>query len=322
MGGMVDSAGGFLGLSDGPKAPEGNFHNPFITGMEERNGLYHNAGAQRALDSYGAGQGTTEEAMAQAAKLGMPPEQMREFGNAMATGATTGSRYATEQVQNNPILGQLFGKGGEMSKLGTSVDQARSKEQELQNQGYRLNGDDMSAYGQASGNISRLFGQQENAAASNLASRGLSSSGAAGAKFSGLAGNKNEMLAGAQKQIMDQRVQDTMKRIGQQQQFIGQQQNALGQMGSQGASAINQQHGRQMQGAQFEHSKLFEGANAKNAQNQASNAYNMDAANFEQDNKPENFMDQSIRNSDTASSAFSKSLGQAGGSMAGGGMGG
>lgn len=174
--------------------------------------------------------------------------------NQQMIGAGTGSQFATEQVQKNPILGQLFGQQGLMG-------QEIGKEQELQKQGFNLTPEDKTMYGQMSGDIARQFGQQSEKAAQNLASRGLSSSGAAGAAFSGLAGNQNEMLAQAQQQIAQQRFQNTMKQIGQQQQFIG-------QLGGQAGQAINQQFGRQLAGAQEQRAGLESAAGLQQKQGQ------------------------------------------------------
>lgn len=152
------------------------------------------------------------------------------------TEGVRGTEIATEQVQKNPILGQLFGKDGAMSR-------ANLEEQRLASQGFQLTPEDREAYGQASGDIARMFGQQEQDAAKALARRGLGSagSGAAGAMFSGLAGNRNEMLAKAQMDIANQRMQNTMQRLGQTRTFL---QN----LGQQAGGAIQDQFGRQFVG--------------------------------------------------------------------------
>lgn len=182
---------------------------------------------------------------------------------ALATDPSTGSKMATDQVQSNPILGQLFGNGGELSN---SVN----TEQNLQNQGYSLQPQDISAYGQASGNIARMFGQSENSAAQSLADRGLSQgpNGATGATFSGLQGNKNEMLSQAQTNIANARMQNTMQRIGQQQQFIS-------QLGNQANTAINDQYGRNITGVKTEQGDLQNTANLQVAQNNGENSANL-----------------------------------------------
>jgi hypothetical protein len=161
-----------------------------------------------------------------------------ELVNQLASSPLTGSRFATEQVQNSPLFGQLLGKGG-------ALERANSEEQDLASRGYQLQPEDHEAYGQASGDIARLFGQQEQGAAQSLADRGLAAgpSGAAGVAFSGLQGNKNEMLAKAQTDIADRRMQNNMQRLNSTRQFMG-------QMGTLGEQAVQGQFGRNMAGIQ------------------------------------------------------------------------
>lgn len=135
----------------------------------------------------------------------------------------------TKSIQENALLSGLFGKEGLQSRLGT-------EEQRLATQGYQLTPEDREAYGQASGDISRLFGTQEQAAAQSLASRGLASapSGVAGATFSGLQGNKMEQLAKAQTAIADRRMQNTMQRLNSTRQMMS-------DLGNQAGGLLNQQ---------------------------------------------------------------------------------
>lgn len=128
-------------------------------------------------------------------------------------------------VQNNPILSQLFGAGGQMEQTNKQVT-------DLANRGYSLQPEDYEAYGQASGNIARMFGGQEQGLAQDMANRGLSNSGVAGANFSGLFGNKQEQLAGLQTQIAQNRMQMNTQRLGQMQNF-------LTNLGAQAQSGIN-----------------------------------------------------------------------------------
>ncbi len=276
MGGMLDSMGGFLGLSDGPQAPAGKFYNPSLNQANLQNQMYGTAGATNTLADYGQGKISSEDAMS-SAMGGLDPNYMAEFQNALAAGATTGSKYATEQVQKNPILGGLYGQGGQLG-------QAEDKLTGLQNQGFELKPEDQSLYGQMSGNIARQFGQQGNQAANDLASRGLSSSGAAGAAFSGLAGNQNEQLAQAQQQIAQQRFQNTQQQIGQYQNFIN-------SMGANANNAIGQQYGRQLQGAEDQRNALLAPSGGNAASNNAENSYGMQSAAFNAANKPKNAMD-------------------------------
>jgi hypothetical protein len=169
--------------------------------------------------------GGSEVARAAGKKLGLgmedeqgafaTPEQQqqanyREFANRFDTEMNA----ADKGVQESALTRGVYGEGGLQSQLG---DEGR----QLADSGFQLQKGDREAYGQASGDISRLFGQQEQQATQNLARRGLASasSGAAGATFSGLQGNKNEMLASAQMDIAQKRMEDTQKRLVQNRQM-------------------------------------------------------------------------------------------------------
>lgn len=132
-------------------------------------------------------------------------------------------------LKDNVSTKGLFGSGGLNDRLG-------AEEKDLASTGYGLQGSDREAYGQAAGDISRQFGQQEQDASKMLARRGLGggSSGAAGAAFSGLAGSKNEMLAKAQTDIAQKRMADTTQRL----QATRSQMQSLGMAGSQAQNAM------------------------------------------------------------------------------------
>lgn len=151
-------------------------------------------------------------------------------------------------VQGGALTSGVYGTGGLQSQLGTEG-------QQLANQGFNLTQGDQQAYGQASGDISRLFGQQDQAASQALQRRGLgsASSGAAGATFSGLAGNKNEMLAKAQTDIAQKRMQDTQNRLMQNRQLQA-------QLASQGGALADARLGQKGQ-------NLFNAANLQNQDN-------------------------------------------------------
>ena len=279
MSGVAKSAGGFLGLSGGPQAPQGQFGNNGLSNLQNNsNFMFSNdptlRAAQDRLYDYGLGQGSADSVLSD---RGIAAGDKSALADELATNPLTGSRYATEQVQNNGILGGLFGKGGQL-------DQAEGKLTDLNNQGFNLKPEDQTLYGQEAGNIARQFASQSNQTAANLASRGLSNSGAAGAAFSGLAGNQNEMLAQAQQQIAQQRFQNTMNQIQQQQNFVS-------QLGNQGANAINQQYGRQLAGAQNHKAGLESAAGLQNSANQAQNNYGLQKSMFDTENTPANFMD-------------------------------
>lgn len=181
------------------------------------------------------------------------PTKANDVAKGQVAGDTMfGQNYGQQQNQYNNQYGLQQGQEGILNNL--------------QNQGFNLTPQDQTLYGQESGNIARQFGQQGNQAAQNLASRGLSNSGAAGAEFSGMAGNQNEMLAQAQQQIAQQRFQNTMQQIGQQQQFIGQlgaqNQGISANMGNQYQGALNSNKASNLQGAQQYTNALGAASNA------------------------------------------------------------
>lgn len=221
---------------------------------------------------------------------------------------------ATDSVRNNAILGQLFGQGG-------ALERANSEEQRLASQGFQLTGEDREAYGQASGDIARMFGQQEQSLAQSLADRGLSAapSGAAGVAFSGLAGNKNEMLAKAQMDIANKRMENTMQRLNSTRSYMS-------TLGAQGQQAIGDQYDRQ-------HGKLDDlarGAEMTTNQNMAANQANLQSMQDKRGAKGKTLMEglgaglfSSAANIGAAPGKFTSSAaGAAGESMGSGGAGG
>lgn len=165
--------------------------------------------------------GSSELALAGAKKLGLtldgeqgeyvtPEQHQQRLYRAFANDYDNQMNLADKGVQESAMTKNLYGQGGLNERLN-------SEEQKLASQGFQLTQDDREAYGQTAGDVSRLFGQQEQAATQNLARRGLASasSGASGAMFSGLAGNKNEMLAKAQTDIANKRMQNTLQRLQQ-----------------------------------------------------------------------------------------------------------
>lgn len=183
---------------------------------------------------------------AKAGQASMPRHAINEiFSNPL-----TGTQVATEQVQSNPLLAGMFGKGGMQDRMLT-------EEQDLAQRGWTLKPEDYEAYGQASDDISRMFGQEEASLASMLASRGLAAgaSGAAGAAYSGLQGNKNERLAGQQRQIAQQRMEMNRQRLNDVRN-MSLESNQLAQ------SAIQGQYGRNRESVQDYRSVLKDAASA------------------------------------------------------------
>jgi hypothetical protein len=154
----------------------------------------------------------------------------------LATSPIAGSMVASEQVRNDPLSKGLLGEGG-------ALERALAEEKDLASRGYSLQPEDYEAYGQASGNIARMFGQQENSLAQALANRGLSAagSGVANQQFSGLMGNKFEQLAQSQRQIADDRMKRNLERLTQTRDFTS-------RLGSLGQDALNSQFNRNLAG--------------------------------------------------------------------------
>lgn len=300
MGNFGDDFGQMLGTS-GAKGPNirPNMGNEALGVMSQGQNVYNQDEVQKALQNYGLGQGTSGGVYDSYA--GLNPAEKSQLMDTLSTGSTTGSRFATEQVQNNPILGQLFGQGGQLQK-GIGLEDAQTQRlNDLQNQGFQLQPEDMTQYGQTSGNISRLFGQQGNQAASDLASRGLSSSGAAGATFSGLAGNQNEQLAQAQQQIMQQRFQNTQNQIANQQNFISSLQGNVANLGGQAGQDINSQYGRQLSGAQQRSGALSSNAGLQMGANQSNLGLMTGADAYNAANQPMDVVSAGTRGMTTAS---------------------
>lgn len=279
MGGIMKSAGGLLGLSSGPQTGADNTSGAnAVAALADTNNAYSDPGMQAALAAYANGTESSGDVLG--TKLtgpGATPYGQASIADRLAGSALTGSKFATEQVQKNPILGSLFGEGGQLQG-------AEGKLNDLQSQGFNLTQGDNTLYGQESGQIANQFGQQGNDVANNLAMRGLSSSGAAGAAFSGIAGNQNEMLANAQQQIAQQRFKNTQDQIAQQQGFIS-------SLGGQAETAINQQYGRQAQGAGAQQKALTDSAAAASGQNATANNSSLNAFDENVKNTPDNAFD-------------------------------
>lgn len=190
------------------------------------------------LSGYGDGSMSYGDAMAGLGKQGYTPDEMRQATNQMATNPFTGSKMATQQVQDNAILGQMFGQGGQLSKATQQAD-------ELNNRGFSLKPEDYEAYGQGSGNIARMFGGREQGIASSLANRGFggANSGMAGAQFSGLQGNKDEQLANLQTGISQQRMQMNQQRLNDVRSYAT-------NLSQQAAGNIQNQYARNMSGVE------------------------------------------------------------------------
>ena len=173
----------------------------------------------------------------------------------------TGNALANQQVSNSQVLGGLYGQGGQLQ-------QAEQQATNLQNTGFQLQPQDYQAYGQASDNIARQFGQNQNSLSAALASRGLGGGGGGvvGSQFAGLQGNQNEQLAQAQFGI-------AQARYAQNQQMLDQARSYAAQLGGQAQNAINQTQSQNLAGVGQQQNDLTQqqnaAANIANAQTNA-----------------------------------------------------
>lgn len=194
------------------------------------------------------------------------------------TDPTISRQVAQSQALSSPSMAGMFGKGGQLEQAqgqyGTASGNLAQDRQALmgRDQSYGLTDQDLAAYGQAAGNTTRMFGNQQSSLASALANRGLGAadSGTANQQFSNSFGNQMEQLAGLQSQIAQNRIQTaqglaqsrTNADLSQQAQA---QQYGLGLSGL-GQNAINaaQQGNLQAQGQQYNQSSGTAGLGMEN----------------------------------------------------------
>lgn len=127
-----------------------------------------------------------------------------------------GPQQASQEVMADPRFAALFDE--KTGQLGSALSEASN----LQSRGYSLQPEDYEAYGQASGDIARMFGSAESGLAQALAARGLSRSGAAPRAFMTSQGNKMEQLAKLQTNIAQKRMDTNMQRLNQTRNYINQ----------------------------------------------------------------------------------------------------
>lgn len=170
------------------------------------------------------------------------------LGDQIAIDPMTGSKLASEQVRTDPLSKDFFGEGGLQSRL-------MGEEKDLAGRGFSLQPEDYEAYGQASGDIARLFGQEEQGIAQSLADRGLAAapSGVAGAEYSKAFGNRNERLASAQRKVADDRMRMNLDRLNSAR-------STLMQTGQMGQQALQNQFGRNLSGVQQKQGQVSEAA--------------------------------------------------------------
>lgn len=309
-GGTMQGKGG-LAKSLGLDGAQGEYFNPTTAnaGLEQlnaENAMITGKGYQQRLSDVQSGKMSLADAQA-----GLKGAQLEDFN----TQGITGSRVAADEVRNNPLLANLYGEGGLQGRL-------TSEEQNLASRGYSLQQPDYEAYGQASGDIARQFGQQEQDTTKALARRGLggTSSGSAGAAFSGLAGNKNEMLAKAQTDIAQKRMADTTQRLQSTRAMMG-------QLGAQGASLQDDQYNRQLSGAKNRQQNVINAAQLQSGANASNNAAALESQKDKRGAKGKTLMEglgqglfSSAQQTGAAPGTFVSGVAGAGGSAAGGAM--
>lgn len=159
--------------------------------------------------------------------------------DALATGVGTGNKLASEQVLSDPLYTGLFGEKGLSGQAQRNYgkytgDIAADREALMgRDESYGLKESDLAAYGQASDQIARLFGAQEQSLAQAMSDRGLGAapSGVSSQGFSNLYGNKTEQLKNAQFQIAQNRINTAKDLASTRMNASLQAQNQAGQLG-------------------------------------------------------------------------------------------
>ena len=222
----------------------------------EVQGAMGNKDATRELGSW---KGQLGELQRQLAQVNSAPEYENAKIMDLFSNPLTATKAASEQVMGNELFGDYFKQGGIQS-------QRQAEEKELASRGYSLQPEDHEAYGQASDEIARLFGQQETSLAQALANKGLASgpSGAAAVSFSGLMGNKNEQLAGQQRKIAQQRMETNMQRLNAVR-------GAVDQANQQAQGALKDQRAANQQGYDNHRNTLKDAVTAGQAEQEQAN---------------------------------------------------
>jgi hypothetical protein len=270
-GGILGSAGGGInklldpfGLGGGQgESFQAQTANPFLANTALRESIYRNDDVNRALENYGSGKISLQDALKALPETDYTHDELR---NAIASDPFSGSKLAAEQVGNDAVLSQLY--SGDNSALGRAL----SEEKQLGQTGYNLQAEDHDALGQAYGNIARDFGAQENNLAQALAAHGLSEapSGAAAVQFTGMLGNKNEQLRAANMDVAQKRMQSAMER----QNAV---RNYIGSMGQQYGTEVNNQYDRNIAGITSKRAPALAAMTAQTQANIAANDANLKA---------------------------------------------
>lgn len=276
--GLFSGLGSLLGIGGN----QGSYYQGGTVQSKAGTQLDHNlqVGNDRALNEvlakYAGGQTDLAGLLAQASSV---PQDFQPSMNAAVYNPLTGSKMASDQVRADPLTSGLLGKDG-------SLDRALGEEKDLQSRGWSLQPEDYEAYGQASGNIARMFGQQEQSLAQSLADRGLASgnSGIAQQQFSGLMGNKNEQLGQMQMQIAQQRMQTNMQRLNDTRGYL----QGLGNLGQ---TAVQNQYNRNLAGVNAYNDQLNQMAGRDIQKYQAEQSVAQASAKNQQERETKNLGD-------------------------------
>jgi hypothetical protein len=245
LGKILNTVGGVLGI--GGSGQGEHYQAPTLESKGQRAlgeeiDAYNSANVKALIDQLQRGEISLSEAVARTSS----PAELA----ALASSPVGGSLVASQQVRTDPLSSGMFGDDG-------SLERAIAEERELAERGYSLQPEDYEAYGQASGDIARMFGQSEQSLAQALADRGLATadSGVARSEFSGLYGNKNEQLAGLQRQIANDRMEKNLQRLAQTRDFTA-------RLGALGQDALNSAYSRNLSGAQQRTNTFAQAADA------------------------------------------------------------
>lgn len=263
MGSTGNAMGSFFGGGAGSDAGGFNQGSQDTLGLiNNQNKLAGDNQLSRQLSDYGQGNVSLANAIGSYAD----PGQQQQAQNMLALGPQSSLRYATDQIQSNPLMAQTFGPQGTLSRT-------TQEEQDLSQRGYSLKPEDYEAYGQASGNIARMFGGAQQGLAQSLSDRGMGTSGIGNQAFMSNQGSQLEQLGQLQSHIAQQRMNMNMQRLGQTRQF-------LGQLTGQAQGAVQNQFGREMSGVQNQQDQLNNGGVARQQQqsNQANQRFNQQQA--------------------------------------------
>lgn len=231
--GILSSLGSVFGIGgdQGDYYKGGTLQNEGTKALKGYTDAQNSGNVKAIMKDMQDGKISLSEAMARTSN---PAEQA-----ALASSPIGSTLVASEQLRSDPLTSGQFGEGG-------SLSQALAQEKDLGSRGFSLQPEDYEAYGQASGNIARQFGQTENSLAQSLAARGLSqgNSGIAQAQFTGLQGSKNEQLGQMQRQIADDRMKSNLERLNSTRSYLtnlgGLGQQALGGIRSANMQGMNQ----------------------------------------------------------------------------------